>query len=157
MRHYRINGLGKCKSNSYYCNRVAIRKFLCAMKRRDTATKEAVLAVLTSSGKAMSQAAIEKKIGIDINRATIYRVLNRYCEDGVLHRIAADDGRQYFALCMKCDDEQPPAHHFHFRCKNCETIECLPLPVHFSLPNAYQVDEVNCVLSGICKECALAN
>ena len=55
------------------------------MKRRNTATKEAVLSVLNSSGKAMSQGAIEKRIGVDINRATIYRVLNRYCDDGVLH------------------------------------------------------------------------
>jgi len=124
------------------------------MKRRNTATKEAVLSVLNSSGKAMSQIAIEKKIGVDINRATIYRVLNRYCEDGVLHKIVADDGRQYFALCIKCDENQQPQHHFHFRCKNCETIECLSTPVHFSLPNTYQVEEVNCVLTGICKDCA---
>ncbi|MEE9361386.1 MAG: transcriptional repressor [Cellulophaga sp.] len=124
------------------------------MKRRNTATKEAVLSVLNSSGKAMSQGAIEKKIDVDINRATIYRVLNRYCEDGVLHRIVADDGRQYFALCIKCDENQQPLHHFHFRCKNCETIECLPVPVNFSLPNNYQVEEVNCVLTGTCKDCA---
>ena len=102
------------------------------MRRRNTATKDAVLSVLTSVGKAMSQSAIEKKVGVDINRATIYRVLNRYCEDGVLHRIAADDGKQYFALCVKCDDNEQPRHHFHFRCEKCETIECLPEAVHFS-------------------------
>lgn len=123
------------------------------MKRRNTATKEAVLSVLNLSGKAMSQVAIEKKIGVDINRATIYRVLNRYCEDGILHRIVADDGRQYFALCIKCEENQQPLHHFHFRCKECETIECLPIPVHFSLPDAYQVEEINCVLTGVCKDC----
>lgn len=124
------------------------------MKRRNTITKEAVLSVLNSSGKAMSQAAIEKKIGVDINRATIYRVLNRYCEDGILHRIVADDGRQYFALCMKCDENQKPLHHFHFRCTSCETIACLPIPVNFSLPSNYKVETVNCVLTGICKDCA---
>ena len=51
------------------------------MKRRNTATKEAVLSVLNSLGKAMSEVAIEKKTDVDINRATIYRVLNRYCDD----------------------------------------------------------------------------
>ncbi|WP_347922233.1 transcriptional repressor [Pontimicrobium sp. SW4] len=121
------------------------------MKRRNTVTKEAVLSVLSSAKKAMSQDAIEKKINIDINRATIYRVLNRSCEDGILHRIQADNGRQYFALAKKKDGL--PLHHFHFRCKRCETIECLPVPVVFSLPNIYQVEEVNCVLTGICKDC----
>ncbi len=124
------------------------------MKRRNTVAKEAVLSVLHSSGKAMSQSAIEKKIELDVNRATIYRVLNRYCEDGVLHRIAGNDGRQYFALCIKCDDNSRPLHHFHFHCKNCETIECLPIPVNFSLPANYKVESVNCVLTGTCKDCA---
>jgi len=123
------------------------------MIRRNTPTKEAVLSVLNSSTKAMSQGAIEKKIGVDINRATIYRALNRFCEDGVLHRIVADDGKQYFALCVECDENKKPLHHFHFRCKKCDTIECMPVPVHFLLPNNYQVESVNCVLTGICKDC----
>ncbi|MBM1106243.1 transcriptional repressor [Aurantibacter crassamenti] len=123
------------------------------MKRRNTPTKEAVLSVLNASTKAMSQDAIEKKIDVEINRATIYRVLNRFCEDGVLHRIVADDGKQYFALCIKCDENQKPLHHFHFRCTNCDTIECLPVPVHFSIPKNYHVESVNCVLTGLCKDC----
>ncbi|MGO2101809.1 MAG: Fur family transcriptional regulator [Psychroflexus halocasei] len=124
------------------------------MKRRNTPTKEAVLAVLENTGKAMSQDSIEQKIGIDINRATIYRVLNRFCDDGVLHKVVAEDGKQYFALCIKCDENKKPMHHFHFRCTKCETIECLPLEVSFSLSDKYLVENVNCVLSGICKECS---
>lgn len=124
------------------------------MNRRNTPTKEAVLSVLNLSSKAMSQNAIEKEIGVDINRATIYRVLNRFCEDGILHRIVADDGKQYFAVCVKCGENEKPLHHFHFRCKKCETIECMPTPVHFSIPKGYQVDSVNSVLTGICKTCS---
>ncbi|CAM4089893.1 Fur family transcriptional regulator [Zobellia roscoffensis] len=124
------------------------------MKRRNTVTKEAVLSVLNTSGKAMSQQAIEKEIGVDINRATIYRVLNRYCDDGIVHKIIADDGRQYFAICIKCDEKKQPLHHFHFRCTQCETIECLPVPVTFSLPKSYTLEGVNCVLTGVCKDCA---
>ncbi|TYP99115.1 Fur family ferric uptake transcriptional regulator [Tenacibaculum adriaticum] len=125
------------------------------MKRRNTPTKEAVLDLLSQSGKAMSQDAIGEKINIDINRATIYRVLNRFCEDGILHRIVAEDGKQYFALCIKCDENKKPLHHFHFRCTNCDTIECLPIPVHFSIETGYKVESVNCVLTGTCKDCSL--
>jgi Fur family ferric uptake transcriptional regulator len=52
------------------------------MKRRKTPSKEAVLDLLTKAGKAMSRDAIEQKINVDIDRATIYRVLNRFCDDG---------------------------------------------------------------------------
>lgn len=124
------------------------------MKRRNTPTKEAVLNVLANTGKAMSQDAIEEKISIDINRATIYRVLNRFCEDGILHKVVAEDGKQYFALCLKCDENEKPKHHFHFRCIKCDTIECLPVEVNFSIPNEYSVQNVNCILTGECKDCS---
>ncbi|MBW2963011.1 Fur family transcriptional regulator [Mesonia aestuariivivens] len=124
------------------------------MERRNTPTKEAVLELLVKSGEAMSRDTIEQKITQNINRATIYRVLNRFCEDGVVHKIVAEDGKQYFAVCANCDDKVLSGHHFHFRCIECETIECLPVSVNFSVPNGYQVASVNCVLSGTCKDCS---
>lgn len=124
------------------------------MKRRNTPSKEAVLDLLVSVGKAMSRDAIEERIEFDIDRATIYRVLNRFCEDGLVHKIVAEDGKQYFAVCMKCDEHSFTDNHFHFRCTRCQTIECLPEAVHFSTPDGYQIESVNCVLTGVCKECA---
>lgn len=124
------------------------------MKRRNTPSKDAVLDLLINSGKAMSRDAIEQKIGVEIDRATIYRVLNRFCEDGLVHKIVADDGKQYFAVCMKCDEKKLADNHFHFRCTSCQTIECLPEAVHFSVPNGYNVESVNCVLTGICPQCS---
>jgi Fur family ferric uptake transcriptional regulator len=124
------------------------------MKRRNTSSQEAVLAVLTSSRKAMSQDAIVKKMDVDADRATIYRILNRFCEDEIVHKIVADDGKQYFAVCVKCDEQTIPANHFHFRCTECETIECLPALVEFTLPKKYTIERMNCVLIGVCKDCA---
>jgi len=124
------------------------------MKRRNTATQEAVLAVLTTKRLAMSQDAIVKKMDVDADRATIYRILNRFCEDEIVHKIVADDGKQYFAVCIKCDDEVIPRNHFHFRCTKCETIECLPALVEFSVPEKYTVQQMNCVLVGVCKDCS---
>lgn len=122
--------------------------------RRSTPTKDAVLEVLKQAGHAMSQDAIEEKITIDINRATIYRVLNRFCQDGVLHKIVAENGKQYFAMDAEHEKKPEAAHHFHFRCMACEIIECLPFEVHYALPNGYTVDTVNCILTGTCKNCS---
>jgi len=30
----------------------------------------------------------------------------------------------------------------------------MPIPVNFSIPKGYQVESVNCVLSGLCMDCA---
>lgn len=124
------------------------------IKRRNTATQEAVLSVLARNGKAMSQDAIVKQIKVSADRATIYRILNRFCDDEIVHKIVADDGKQYFAICVKCDEKVIPANHFHFRCTKCETIECLPTIVEFSIPKKYKIQQMNCVLVGICKDCS---
>lgn len=122
-------------------------------KRRNTATQEAVLAILTSKRRAMSQDTIVKQLSIDADRATIYRILNRFCEDEIVHKVVADDGKQYFAVRMKCDEKAVPADHFHFRCTKCETIECLPAVVEYTIPEKYTVHQTNCVLVGVCKDC----
>jgi Fur family ferric uptake transcriptional regulator len=124
------------------------------MKRRNTISKEAVLSVLTNTRKAMSQDAIVKQMDVDADRATIYRILNRFCEDEIVHKIVADDGKQYFAVCVKCDKNTLPDNHFHFRCTQCETIECLPALVEFKVPEKYKIQRMNCVLIGVCKDCS---
>jgi len=124
------------------------------MNRRNTPSKDAIFDLLLKSKKALSRDAIEKKIEVAIDRATIYRILNSFCEDGLLHRIVADDGKQYFAVCVKCEEKKQTNNHFHFRCIKCDSIECLPEAVHFSIPNGYHVENVNCILTGTCKDCA---
>jgi Fur family ferric uptake transcriptional regulator len=124
------------------------------IKRRNTETQEAVLSILANKKRAMSHDSILKQMKIEADRATIYRILNRFCEDEIVHRIVADDGKQYFAICVTCDENVLPKNHFHFRCTQCETIECLPAHVEFSISEKYIVQQMNCVLVGICKECA---
>lgn len=123
------------------------------MKRRNTPTKQAVLDVLSGTGKAMSQSNIEENIDLVADRATIYRILNSFCDDGILHRVVAEDGKQYFALDVDPGEKKLPANHFHFRCTKCKTIECLEEPVSFSAPTGYNVENMNCILSGICNAC----
>lgn len=124
------------------------------MKRRNTVSKEAVLAVLKHSRKALSQDAIVKKMDVSADRATVYRILNRFCEDEIVHKMVADDGKQYFAICIKCDKRAVPDNHFHFRCTQCDSVECLPVEVGFSVPKKYKVHRTNCVLIGVCRDCA---
>ena len=114
----------------------------------------AVLAVLTKTDKAMSEDSIEEEIDISINRATIYRVLNQFCDDGIIHKIVAEDGKQYFALNKKSDKTTLKNQHLHFSCVKCKNIECLQVEIDFSIPDGYKVQNVNCILTGLCKACS---
>jgi Fur family ferric uptake transcriptional regulator len=125
------------------------------VKRRNTPTKQAVLALLTEPGKAMSQDTIEERITIKINRATIYRILNQFYEDGILCRAITDNGKQYFALRRKREDNTSSEFHLHFHCLKCNQVECLPTTADFLVPEGYALQHANFVLSGICQECTL--
>lgn len=99
---------------------------------------------------------IQERITENIDRATIYRVLNRLNEDGKVHKIVGDDNKQYFALCSKCNQNKK-AHshdHVHFRCLECTRVECLDGSINSFIPQGYVAKIHNLVISGLCKECS---
>lgn len=123
------------------------------MKRRNTPAKSEVLGMFEHADMALSQDMIEEKMAGKIDRVTIYRILNSFYEDGVIHRITSDEGKHYYALCTGCDKEEHKHNHFHFRCLSCNTIECLKQETNIPLPKGYIMEDVNLLISGYCRSC----
>lgn len=123
------------------------------MNRRNTASKELIINLLKDSGSALSQDRIEAEVKGTMDRVTIYRVLNRFCEDGIAHKMLGDDGKYYFKLCTGCG-EKHDHNHFHFRCTACQKVECLQQKVVVSLPEGYVPQLLSGWVSGLCKNCA---
>jgi len=123
------------------------------MKRRNTPAKQKVLTLFEKMGLALSQDMIEQKMNGEMDRVTIYRILNNFCEDGILHRVASDNGKNYYALCTKCEEDHHNHDHFHFRCLSCDKVECLKEEVHLKLPRGYRAANMNCWISGYCRTC----
>ena len=124
------------------------------VKRRNTPATKAVLNILQASKVALSQDAIEQEIKGLIDRVTVYRVLNRFCEDGYVHKILSDEGKYYFAICINCKEKRHRHNHFHFRCLKCQKVECLKEEVNVKLSKGYKLKSVNCILSGFCQYCS---
>jgi len=125
------------------------------MKRRNTQAKTEILEALKSAGGALSHDMIQANISADIDRATIYRVLNRFHEDGKVHKIVGDDGKQYFAICSNHGDKGVHSHnHLHFRCLQCGKVECLDNEISIPLPKGYVAKVHNLVISGFCDQCS---
>ena len=123
------------------------------MKRRKTETKAAILEQLKQSKEALSHEMLQSALEGNIDRATIYRVLNRFHEDGIVHKVVGDDGKQYFAFCINCQEKEHHHHHFHFRCTACGKVECLSSEINIQLPKGYVSENFNGVISGLCSDC----
>lgn len=127
------------------------------MSRRKTNTQQAILSILQSESEALNHEGISARLAEPMDRGTIYRILNRFLDDGLVHRVVADDGRQYFATCEDgCSHDRADHGHLHFRCVICDKVECLTEPVDFKLPAGYRADNYNIMLSGSCDSCAAA-
>lgn len=123
------------------------------MKRRATPAKKTVIDLLKSSETALSQDMIEAEVAGKMDRVTIYRVLNSFCEDGITHRILSDEGKYYFALCVNCSEEEHNHDHFHFRCVECQKVECLEEQVTVNLPEGYLQEHTIGWVTGYCNKC----
>ncbi len=121
------------------------------MGKRNTKSKQLVLDILESEPCALCHEEFQNRLQETVDRATIYRILNSFCEDGIVHRIISDEGKQYFALCNPCDGKDH--NHFHFRCLKCKKVKCMTEEINVNLPGDYHIAGVNAFVSGYCPNC----
>lgn len=124
------------------------------MKPRNTKAKTKIRALIASSTTALSQSDIQKALKGFCDRVTIYRVLDRLIDEGLIHKIVNTDGCIKFASCQSCNKEHSH-NHIHFSCQKCKSVTCLDdVTPSYQLPKSYKVSEVNFTISGFCPQCS---
>jgi Fe2+ or Zn2+ uptake regulation protein len=149
------NGNPVSIKQNYYCTFVAlIFRMSMDKQKRNTKTKQLVMNVLENSVSALCYEDFEKQLSGRIDKATIYRILQGFCDDGKVHKIAGENGKTYYALCFNCHDKNHNDNHLHFRCINCETVLCIDETVVVpTLPQGYTMTDIHCIVSGHCPNC----
>jgi Fur family ferric uptake transcriptional regulator len=117
---------------------------------RVTAQRGAVLDAVLAAGHAISQPELDARFGTDLDRVTIYRVLDWLESKGLVHRLTGDD--RVWRFSAGSDGPQ----HVHFQCVACGRVECLEeaLPARPRLPAGYRAERVELVVRGRCADCA---
>lgn len=132
-----------------------VESILAEHKLRITQSRKAVLDSFLAHPHALSQPDLEKMLEDTCDRVTIYRILDSFLQNGILHKVPDNEGKQKYALCDTCDHDHHHDEHLHFKCDTCGRTECLdeiPLPkIH--LPEGYRLNEWNLLIQGYCKEC----
>lgn len=56
----------------------------------------------------------------------LYRTLNSFVENGVIHSIPDDSGFARYGVCHEtCSPKDHQHNHVHFKCLDCGSIECI--------------------------------
>jgi Fur family ferric uptake transcriptional regulator len=122
-----------------------------------TLNRVKVLEVIGNSPRPLSAQEIFEAVNQrqDINRVTVYRILDLLVENRLVDRISAGDRSFRYGLAPNANHRP----HAHFYCTGCGRMECLspesPLldmePLDATLPGVIERVEVR--LDGTCKAC----
>jgi Fur family transcriptional regulator, ferric uptake regulator len=121
-----------------------------------TDSRKKILSMFLNSDGALAHADIEKNAGEKFDRVTIYRTLQIFVDKGIIHTIPTPDNSIKYALCKDdCAEGHHHDHHVHFQCKQCGVTYCLDdvTTPDVKLPKGYAAEQIEVVISGVCKNC----
>ena len=121
---------------------------------RATTNRVRTLSVLLAAKQALTHREISDQLGAkkQLDRVTLYRILEWMHRKSLVHKIAGDDRVWRFRVNTEIRTHQ----HAHFKCTRCAKVICLkdskfnPAPL---LPLGYFLQEMELTLKGLCSEC----
>jgi len=120
---------------------------------RKTESVELLLKEFHDTETALSTIELIKRLRKRINKTTIYRVLSKLEEDGVLHSFLGFDGVKWFARCKSHTQVQISDIHPHFQCISCGKTECLDIKVDIPKLVNREVLLSQFIIKGKCNLC----
>lgn len=122
-------------------------------KSRNTEKQNLVKEILAKSDKTLSAEDILDRMPIDINKTTVYRILERFAENGDVHYVTGKNGKAYYALCDSCGVSHKVHNHIHFQCQECHEVTCQPNTLKLPDLKGFSVKETQFLVIGICNKC----
>ncbi len=121
---------------------------------RKTKSVTLLLDVFDQSQNALSVVQLVESTKTQMNKTTVYRVLDRLEQEGIVYSFLGKNGLKWYAKCAKCSSHDHSHMHTNFQCTDCGTVECVP--IYLEIPNIpnLKVDSAQIMLSGTCEKCS---
>ena len=121
---------------------------------RKTKTVELVLELFRKKKYAIPVVDIVSIFANKMNKTTVYRILQRLEDSGILHSFVDKDGlKRYAKGDQRTSSPDNQITHPHFLCEDCGISTCLPLKISTpSIPN-YIIKSSEQLYIGQCKDC----
>ena len=122
---------------------------------RKTKHLEQVLQAFRQSSDALSASMLLDSLATDINKSTVYRMLEKLEDDGVIHSFLTMDQIRFYALCKGCSSGQHVDSHAHFQCTSCKRVSCFSEEIILPTPERATITSAQVLLTGRCESCSL--
>ena len=120
---------------------------------RKTKSVNSVLELFENTNEAFSAIDLVERLKSAMNKTTVYRILERLEDEGMLHTFKGKDGLQWYAKCHGCTSSDHADLHPHFQCRNCGKTECLDLKLSIPTVSHHKIDSAELLLLGQCENC----
>ena len=120
---------------------------------RKTKSVQILLNAFEKNTHAISAIDLIQRLHVELNKTTIYRVLDKLEDDGILHSFLGINGLKWYAKCNGCTETKHIDIHPHFQCLECGKIDCLTVDVQIpNMPNR-EISATQVLIQGKCQEC----
>lgn len=124
---------------------------------RKTKSIEILLDEFHQSSDAISAVELIKRLSKKMNKTTIYRILDKLEDDGVVHSFLSMSGIKWYAKCNGCTKSEHVDVHPHFECIACGKVDCLAVDIKIpKIPNR-TIKSSQVLIQGTCESCVVAS
>ena len=102
---------------------------------------------------AISVIELIRRLNTKLNKTTIYRVLDKLEDDGILHSFLGNNGIKWYAKCNGCSISAHSDVHPHFQCLNCGRMDCLPESIVMPKISNREIMHSHVLIQGTCELC----
>ena len=120
---------------------------------RKTKSVEILLNEFNKNSSAISVTELITRLNSKFNKTTIYRVLDRLEDDGVLHSFLGKNGLKWYAKCNGCSADKHKDLHPHFQCLDCGKVDCLSFNIEIPKISNRKIEFSQFLIQGQCEEC----
>jgi Fur family ferric uptake transcriptional regulator len=120
---------------------------------RRTPSIDAVMHEFQKDSEAIAATELIKRLDNQLNKTTIYRLLEKLEDDGVLHSFLDKSGIKWYAQCNDCSKTKHVHNHPHFQCLDCGKLDCVSIKVEIPKITNRKIETSQVLLLGKCESC----
>lgn len=121
---------------------------------RKTKTIKLILNAFDQANDAVSVVELVDRFNSQMDKTTVYRILERLEDEGTLHSFIGKDGSKRYARWDREDGNSKEIQiHPHFECRSCGASSCLPIKVSIPSVSNLIIESAEQLLIGKCGQC----